>query len=107
MTEQKPCMAILQGTFKEGGQHTAEFKEYSLRSNANGKASGGTLIGKYQIDANLGQGESPHVMFIVQYPSREAAEKAFTNEEYTAIIPLRDVAFKEVKILLSDSFLIE
>jgi len=99
MTE--PCMAILEGTFREGGQNTPEFKEYSERTNANGVKSGGKLLGKYKVLENLGQGQAPHAIFVVEYPSREAAEKAFTNPEYLAIIPLRDVAFQEVKILLT------
>ncbi|PHS69363.1 MAG: hypothetical protein COB23_07035 [Methylophaga sp.] len=104
MSTEKPCIAVLQGTFNEGGQNTPEFKEYSQRSNANGEANGGKLLGKYIISENLGQGEMPHVVFIVEYPSREIAEKVFTNEEYKSIIPLRDIAFKEVKILLSDNY---
>ncbi len=98
-----PCIAILEATFREGGQNTPEFQEYSERANANGVKSGGTLLGKYKVLENLGQGNSPHVVFIVEYPSRKAAEKAFTNPEYLAIIPLRDIAFQEVKILLSES----
>ena len=98
----KPCIAILEGTFREGGQNTPEFMEYSERTNANGVKNGGKLLGKYKVLKNLGQGNSPHAIFVVEYPSRSAAEKAFTNPEYLAIIPLRDIAFQEVKILLSD-----
>jgi len=104
MSESKPCIAILEGTFKEGGQNTAEFKEYSQRSNANGEANGGKLLGKYIINANLAQGDMPHVVFVVQFPSRAVAENTFNNAEYRAIIPLRDVVFDEVKILLSDNY---
>jgi len=92
---------VFQGTFNEGGQNTPEFKEYSQRSNANGEANGGKLLGKYVISENLGQGEMPHVVFIVEFPSYDVAKSAFTNDEYRSIIPLRDIAFKEVKILLS------
>jgi len=104
MTKFNPCVAVLQGTFNPDGQKTPEFKEYSMRSNANGKKNGGKLLGKYVISENLGQGEMPHVVFVVEFPSREVAELAFKNEEYESIIPLRDVAFKEVKILLSDNY---
>jgi hypothetical protein len=57
MSDDTSCIAILQGTFNEGGQHTPEFKEYSQRSNANGQANGGKVLGKYLITENLGQGE--------------------------------------------------
>lgn len=99
----KPCIAILEGTFREGGQNTPEFKEYAQRTNANGIANKGKLVGKYKVLDNLGQGKAPHAIFVVEYPSRKAAEIAFTNPEYLAIIPLRDVAFQQVKILLADA----
>jgi len=104
MSTEKPCIAVLQGTFNDGGQNTPEFKEYSQRSNANGEANGGRLLGKYVISENLGQGEMPHVVFIIEFPSYEIAKSVFTNDEYMSIIPLRDVAFKEVKILLSSKY---
>ncbi len=92
---------VLQGTFNENGMNSPEFAEYSQRSNANGEKHGGVVQGKYMIKENLGQNEAPHFVIIVDYPSEDAATKAFTSEEYNSIIPLRDVAFKEVKILLT------
>ena len=102
MENDSPCFAILEGTFRPNGQKTPEFEEYSRRSNANGQAHDGKLLGRYVITENLGQGQAPHVVFVVEFPSRAMAHKAFTNPEYLAIIPLRNVAFEEVKILLSD-----
>lgn len=101
MSATEKCIAILTGTFKEGGQNTPEFKEYSQRSAANGEANGGTLLGRYQVFDNLGQGPAPHAVFVIEFASRQIAEATFTNPEYLAIIPLRDVAFSEVKILLA------
>lgn len=104
MSSELPCIAILEGTFNKDGQNTPEFKEYSQRSNANGQANGGKLLGKYVISENIAQGETPHVVFVVEFPSREVAQATFSNEEYKSILPLRDIAFKEVKILLSDNY---
>jgi len=101
MNEEKPCIAILEGTLGEGGINSPEFKEYSKRSNANGEAHGGVVLQKYMVSENLGQGGKPDFILIVKYPSYEAAKNTFSNEEYKAILPLRDVAFKEVKILLT------
>ena len=103
MPKSETCIAILQATFNKGGQETPEFKSYSLRSNANGEANGGKLLAKYKVTENLGQGETPHMVFVIEFPSKAVAQATFTNEEYRSIIPLRDVAFKEVKILLSDA----
>lgn len=95
------CIAILQGTLNKGGSETKEFKEYSQRSNANGEAHGGVVLQKYMVKDNLGQGLKPDFVLIVEYPSYEKARAAFTSEEYQSIIPLRNKAFREVKILLT------
>jgi len=92
---------VLEGTFNENGMNSPEFAEYSQRSNTNGEAFGGEVQAKYMIKENLGQNEAPHFVIIVDYPSEDAAKKAWSSEEYKAILPLRDVAFKEVKILLT------
>ena len=101
MSDEKPCIAILEGTLSESGINSLEFKEYSKRSNANGEAHGGVVLKKYMVSENLWQGGKPDFVLIVEYPSYEAAKNTFSNEEYKAILPLRDVAFKEVKILLT------
>ena len=101
MSDGKPCIAILEGTLGEGGTSSPEFKEYSKRSNANGEAHGGVVLQKYMVSENLGQGGKPDFVLIVEYPSYEAARNTFSNAEYKAILPLRDIAFKEVKILLT------
>lgn len=104
MNSTNNCMVVIEATFNQGGQETEEFKEYAQRSNANGQSNGGKLIAKYFISGNIGQGQTSSLVIVFEFPSKEAAEINFTNDEYNAIIPLRDVAFKEVKILLSDKY---
>ncbi len=101
MEHEEKCTVVLTGTFNEGGSETEEFKEYSKRSNANGEKNGGVVLSKYVIDQNLGNGSAPDFILVVEYPSREKAIEIFTNEEYKSIIPLRDIAFKEVNILIT------
>lgn len=101
MNNEQPCTVVLTGTLKASAETTPEFQEYARRSAANGEANGGKLMGKYTIVENLGQGSTPTVVFVVEYPTRQIAVDVFTNEEYTSIIPLRDMAFEEVKILIS------
>lgn len=95
------CIAILEGVLGEGGMDSPEFQEYSKRSAANGEAHGGVVLNKYMVKENLGQGEKPDFVLIVEYPSYEVAKNTFTCDEYKALLPLRDAAFKEVKILLT------
>jgi len=94
---------VIEATFNPNGMNTPEFKEYSRRSNANGESHGGVVLHKYQVTSNLGSGDTPHMVLIIEYPSVEMAEKTFTNEEYISILPLREVAFKEVKILQTNT----
>ena len=58
------------------------------------------MVKSYLISENLGQGEKPDFIVIIEYPSRDSAQQAFTSDEYTQIIPMRTKVFKEVKILL-------
>jgi len=103
MTGTNKTIVIIEATFNPNGMHTPEFKEYSRRSNANGEAHGGVVLSKYQVTANLGKGETPHMVLIIEYPSQEEARRTFTDEEYQSILPLREVAFKEVRIFQANS----
>ncbi len=103
MNEESKCIVVITATFRDGGMETAEFKEYSKRSNANGEAHGGVVLSKYVVEQNLGNGDTPHLVLVIEYPSREKAIETFTNEEYTSLIPLRDVAMKEVNIFITTS----
>lgn len=97
---------IIEATFNTNGINTPEFKEYSRRSNANGEAHGGIVLSKYQVTGNLGNGENSHIILVIEYPSQDMATKTFTSEEYLSILPLREVAFKEVKILETNTLAI-
>lgn len=99
MTHSEKAIVVIEATFNPNGMNTPEFKEYSRRSNANGEAHGGVVLSKYQVTGNLAEGSLPHLVLVIEYPTQEDAEATFTNDEYQAILPLRAVAFSEVKIL--------
>ena len=96
-------IVIIEATFNQHGRHTPEFKEYSRRSNANGEAHGGVVLAKYQITENLGDGELPHLLLVIEYPDKESAHETFSNAQYLSLLPLREVAFKQVKIYTTHS----
>jgi len=100
MKDETKCIVVISAAFKDGGAESEEYKEYAKRSNANGEAHGGVVLSKYMVEQNLGNGTTPYVVLLVEYPSREKAIETFTNEEYKNIIPLRDAALKEVNILI-------
>ena len=107
MTDSNKATIVIEATFNANGMNTPEFKEYSRRSNANGEAHGGVVIGKYQVSGSLptpqATGAIPHLILVIEYPNQEMADKTFTNEEYQAILPLREVAFKQVNIYQTNS----
>jgi len=103
MANSNKAVVVIEATFNPNGMNTPEFKEYSRRSNANGESHGGVVIGKYQITENLGNGNTPHLVLVIEYPTKEDAEKTFTNEEYLEILPLREVAFKQINIFQTNS----
>lgn len=103
MSDSDKAIVVIEATFNPNGMNTPEFKEYSRRSNANGEAHGGVVISKYQVTGNLGNGDTPHLVLVIEYPSQEKAEQTFTNQEYIGILPLRDVALKQVNIFLTNS----
>lgn len=103
MTSLNKAVVVIEATFNPNGMNTPEFKEYSRRSNANGEAHGGVVMGKYQVTKNLGNGDTPHLILVIEYPSKEDAERTFTNQEYLDLLPLRGVAFEQVNILQTNS----
>lgn len=96
-------IVIIEASFNPNGMNTSEFKEYSLRSNANAEANGAVVLSKFQVTDNLGTGDTPHMILNIEFPSLAMATEAFTNDEYLSILPLREIAFKEVKILQTNT----
>lgn len=102
MNEEK-CIVVFEGTFNEGMKGSAEQKEYSQRSTANGEAFGGfVVLSSYTFEQNLGDGLLPDFIVIAEYQSKEKAIQSLESDEYQSIIPLRDQTFKEVKILIAN-----
>ena len=99
------AIVFIEATFNVNGMHTPEFKEYSRRSNANGEARGGVVLGKYQVTDNLAEGELPHLLLVIEYPDIVCARETFSNAEYLSLLPLRQVAFKQVKIYTTNNLL--
>ena len=77
MKNSNTTTVIIEATFNTNGMNTPEFKEYSRRSNANGEAHGGVVVGKYQLTNNLGDGDMPHLILVIEYPNNQQAEKSF------------------------------
>ena len=102
MNQEEKCTVIFEGTFNDGMAGSAEQKEYSKRSTANAEAYGGFVgLANYTFEQNLGNGLLPNFIVIVEYQSKEKIIQSLNTDEYKSIIPLRDLVFKEVKILIT------
>ena len=100
--EKQKCTVLFEGTFNEGMEGSAEHKEYTQRSTANGEAFGGfVFLSNYTFEQNLGNGLLPNFVVIIEYLSKEKLIKSLDSDKYLSIIPLRDLVFKEVKILIT------
>ena len=100
--EEEKCVVVFEGTFNEGMAGSAEQKEYSQRSAANAEVYGGFVgLSNYSFEQNLGTGMMPDFIVVVEYQSKEKVIQSLKSDEYQSIIPLRDLTFKEVKILIT------
>lgn len=102
MNKDEKCIVIFEGTFNEGMAGSDIQKEYSKKSTANAEAYGGFIsLSNYSFEQNLGNGLLPDFIVIVEYKSKEKVIQSLNSDEYLSIIPLRDLVFKEVKILIT------
>ena len=100
--EEEKCVVVFEGTFNEGMVGSAEQQEYSQRSAANAEAFGGfEVLSNYSFEQNLGTGTVPDFVLVAEYESKEKVLQSLMSDEYQSIIPLRDLTFKEVKILIA------
>ena len=103
MTTEEKCQVIVTATFNPGGNHTPEFQEYSPKAAQVIQAHGGSIVGRLKVEQNAGNGTTPQVGLLVEFPNRVKAEAAFASDEYQQIIPLREVAFSDINILITSS----
>ena len=101
METENKCKVIITGLFNEGGMEMPEFKEYSEKAGAIMEAGGGVMISKNAVEENLGNGNAPHIVIVMEFPSKENVIDIFSSDEYKSIIPIRDVAVREVNILIT------
>ncbi|SHJ28766.1 DUF1330 domain-containing protein [Aquimarina spongiae] len=67
------------------------------------KAAGGTPINKYKIEGQLVGSHPTSLVSIMEFPSQESLLKVFESEDYKFILPLRDKAFLNLDVYISES----
>jgi len=97
----KKYIVIVEATLTNEGTQSVSFQEYSKKATVNNTKYGAIVKEKYIISENIAQGLTSSLIIILEFPSKENAQKAFSNEEYLSLISLRESAFKELKILMT------
>ena len=64
--------------------------------------AGGKPISKYAIKEKLHGEHSPANVFIAEFPSDNAIKAFFNTDEYKALLPYRNKAFKSINIYIAN-----
>ena len=51
-----------------------------------------------------GTGDAPETIFMMDFASEEKIREVFDSEQYKALIPVRNRAFREINILVAEEF---
>jgi len=90
---------VVEGTFQDG--YEEHFAEYSRRVRAYLERHGGIVIRRQRIEKTLAGSETPSLIMLIDFPSREVAEGILEQPEYLEILPLRAKVFREFRAYLA------
>lgn len=90
---------IVAGTFQPG--YEQHFAEYSNKVRAYLNRHGAQVVRRQRITKTLYGSGSPDLIMVIDFPSAEAAESVFFEQEYLALIPLRDKVFADFRMYVA------
>jgi uncharacterized protein (DUF1330 family) len=90
---------IVEAVFRAG--YEPYFEEYSQQVRRYLDKHGGQVIRRQKIDQVLYGQERPDLVMIIDFPTRELAERIFFEQEYLDIIPLRERVFSRFSMYLA------
>ncbi len=79
-------------------------KEYAAAAPPILAAAGAKARVRAKLSEQLVGSDAPQTVFVAEFPSAEAARSAFQSEEYKALIPIRDKAFRKLDFFLVEEF---
>jgi len=94
---EKATIAVI-GTFREG--HELHFTEYSTKVRRFLESKSAVVIRRQLVERTLYGSETPSLMMVIDFPSKESAESAFFEKEYLDLISLRDQIFSRFEMFL-------
>jgi len=100
MSDTQTYTVVVTTTFNQGWKDSPELQQYSEKVNELIWLHKGSVVSKKIIEKNLGNWTTPDMMVMIEFPSKDDAIQTFSSSQYEAIIPLRDIAFKQVNIFI-------
>ena len=90
---------VVEGTFRRG--YEEHFAEYSSKARAYLSKHGAEVIRRQRISKTLYGSGSPDLIMLIDFPSVDIAERVFFEQEYVALIPLRDRVFSDFRMYVA------
>ncbi len=90
---------IVIGTFRDSYQDV--FQEYSRRVRAFLASKGAVVIRRQLIEQTLFGDLGSDLFMVIDFPNKDIAAKAFHEQEYLDILPLRDRVFEKFDMFLA------
>jgi len=61
---------------------------------------GAVPVATYSFDGSLDESDDPKVCAVISFPSQESIHQLFADEEYQALIPIRDLGFSYLRYFI-------
>ena len=64
---------------------------------------GGKVLGRFKFQQALVGEDFPDIVFAMEFESADSIKKILQSDEYVALIPFRNKAFKNIKTFICDT----
>jgi uncharacterized protein (DUF1330 family) len=64
------------------------------------KKHGAAPVASYNVEAALDGAEKPAIFAILSFPSHDAIDSLFSDPDYEALIPMRNLGFSHVRFFI-------
>ena len=95
---QKATIVVI-GTFREN--YDQFFSHYSMKVKHFLLSKGAKVIRRQLVERTLYGDMVASLIMVIDFPTREAAETAFLEQEYLDLIPLRERVFSDFQMFLA------
>ncbi|MEK7639380.1 MAG: DUF1330 domain-containing protein [Patescibacteria group bacterium] len=93
--------SFLISTATPNPENPEEAKLYSTGAMELIKRSGGTVVGRHPIVKTILGDSTPGVVLVAEFPNDQTILALFESDEYKALIPHRELGFKNVTLYVA------